>query len=100
MTNSPDLFNGVITVASVVLFAKFITHRTREGGVAKADPTARWMHYLCVACCGVALCLAFAGLGWRDDALSWLGATSSAVVAAATALLLIDVLKADASKSH
>lgn len=82
-----------MTLASVMLFAKFITHRTRSHFDVEAD---QW-HRACVYSCVGALLLAFAGIARTDPCwLSWLLAGLSA---AATAfggwILLRDVLVDD-----
>jgi hypothetical protein len=88
-----DFFSSVVTLSSVVLFAKFVTHRTRSHFDQKAD---RW-HRLCAYSCVGALLLAFAGIA-RGDAfwMSWLLAGLSATTLAfAVFILLRDVLGDD-----
>lgn len=87
-----NFFDDVVTMASVMLFAKFVTHRTRSDFTARANT---W-HMVCVSCCVSAIVLAFAGVVIGSSwALGLLLVGSTLAMLLALAILLWDVLVDD-----
>lgn len=65
MNTSVDFFNAIVTLSSVVLFAKFVTHRSRRQSL----PTRlRRLHVTCVMSSIGALTFAFVSLELERDA--------------------------------
>jgi peptidoglycan/LPS O-acetylase OafA/YrhL len=91
---SVDFFNDVATVSSLVLFAKFVTHRTRSEFDVKAY---RW-HKACAISSLIALVIAFVGVGMT--APLWpLGGASASAMLVAVLILLHDVLEDDSKRT-
>jgi hypothetical protein len=80
-----DLLTGVLTVASIVVFAKFVTHRTRATSPDRALLMQLALHVTCVLCSGAALTLALLGLMQP-------GQPSKSVAVAAMSLVGVAVL--------
>jgi glucan phosphoethanolaminetransferase (alkaline phosphatase superfamily) len=93
VNTSVDFFNAIVTLASVVLFAKFVTHRTRNREVVTVG--LHWWHVGCVVLSIVAIALALIGLGRERNPPSWLHILSATVAAVAVAILVIDGLGDD-----
>jgi hypothetical protein len=87
-----DFLNNAAAVCVVVLFAKFVTHRTRPSGNPR-----QWhivLHLLCIAFAAFGLVTALNGAEAESDwwilhAMVWAGTILAA------GLLLTDVLSAD-----
>jgi peptidoglycan/LPS O-acetylase OafA/YrhL len=88
-----DLFNGVVAVSPVMLFAKFVTHRTRSTFDAKAN---RW-HEACVFASLGALLFAFIGVTCRGHPW-WLAVLSALSLAIAILVLVFDALSDDGKR--
>jgi len=82
-----------VAVSSVLLFAKFVTHRTRLKHTRRA---AGW-HTVCVVCSAGAVIVALAGVAVGDQTpLSWsLACVSAFAMVAAMVILLCDALVDD-----
>ncbi len=72
VNTSNDFFNNVVTLSSIVLFAKFVTHRSRRG---LAGWTTYGIHAVCIVCSVVAITLALIGVekagGLRSSLRVW-----------------------------
>jgi hypothetical protein len=91
---SLDFFDGAAAICVVVLFAKFVTHRTRGG---PANSPAVLVHGLCLALAALGLVAALIGTETESDwvwlhLFVWVGTLGSIV------LLLADGLWTDLAK--
>jgi hypothetical protein len=89
-----DVCNAAVTVAPVIVFAKFVTHRSRRAHAAGAGAAVRWGHLLCVLLSGASLFAAILGLAWSAhvEALAWFAAGTLAL---SFLILLWDGLRDD-----
>lgn len=95
MNSSVDFFAAVVALSSVMLFTKFVTHRTRD----ESQPVSRRLHCLhvfCVLASGVAAGFALYGLEIDDaDPPLWLHVVTYIAVAIAGLILVWDGLAGD-----
>jgi hypothetical protein len=66
-----DFYAGVIAVAAIVLFAKFVTHGPRHKSDGCKGRFWRWLHYACVLSALLAVSLSLAILGEVSVPKSW-----------------------------
>lgn len=92
--SATDVCNAAVNVAPVIVFAKFVTHRSRDGGAAAARGAARVGHLLCILLSGASLFAATLGLAWsaQVEALAWVAAGTLAL---SFSILLVDGLRHD-----
>jgi hypothetical protein len=83
-----DLLTGVLTVASIVVFAKFATHRTRATSPDRALPMQLVFHVTCVLCSSAALTLALVGLMQPGDPSRPLAVTALSLVGVSVLILV------------
>lgn len=87
-----DFYNNIAAVAAVLMFAKFVTHRTRKG---QKPGSERWLfgfHFIGVAAAAVAILVALSATadGATDSRiLEWVSLGLSGLI------LVVDVLVDD-----
>jgi hypothetical protein len=92
---SADFFNNVAAVSMVLIFAKFVTHRSRSGPRSgRARRIAAGLHVVCVVAAVVSLVIALAATELQSDhmllhVLAWVS------LGIASAVLIGDVLWED-----
>ena len=92
--SATDVCNAAVTVAPVIVFAKFVTHRSRDDHAAGAGAAVWWGHLLCVLLSGACLFAATLGLAWSAhvEALAWVAAGTLTL---SFLILLVDGLRDD-----
>lgn len=89
MNASVDFFNAIVTLSSVVLFAKFVTHRTRRQSLTTR---LRRLHVTCVMSSIGALTFAFVSLELERDPPPWLHVSAAVLMSASVLILVFDAL--------
>src|SRR4051794_2314728 len=89
---SADFFTNIVTISSIVLFAKFVTHRHRSNGFSSAIHA--W-HLACIVLCVLAIVSGLAGTVLRSEPPWPLHVLALVSVAGAMTILLVDSLISD-----
>ena len=97
MNTSSDFFSGIVTVAIVVVFAKFVTHHNRHSRRTKG--VYGW-HLLSVVLSVLAVASGLAGAELETDPDPWLHIVAATAMAAGVLILLADVLADDWRRFH
>jgi uncharacterized protein involved in response to NO len=93
-----DFYAAVVTVASVTIFTKFMTHRSREDQQPDRRPLFWFVvHAICIAASLGATCVALWGLYKRREGLEIF---SIGVLGVALVILIIDGLLVDLRRRH
>jgi undecaprenyl pyrophosphate phosphatase UppP len=92
MNTSADFFNDIITVAIVIVFAKFVTHHNRHS--PRTTSIYRW-HALSVGLSVLAVVLGLVGVELETDPHPSIHIVAAAAMAGGVVILLVDVLVDD-----
>lgn len=90
---STDFLAAVVVLSSIVLFAKFVTYRTRDTREVTKGISA--LHVVCTGMSVVALVCAFIGLELEESPLLWFDITAAGFMAVALTILVGDALRND-----
>jgi hypothetical protein len=96
MNTSVDFFNDILTVSSVILFAKFVTHRNRHGPFTSR--THIW-HIISVAASALAIVVSLVGAELEADPPPPIHFIAVAAMAVGVVVLLVDVLSDDGDRA-
>lgn len=90
---STDFLAAVVALSSIVLFAKFVTHRTRD--TREVTKGVNTLHVVCTGLSVVALVCAFIGLELEESPPLWFDITAAVSMAGALTILVGDALRND-----
>jgi|GEM_PF-4533802 len=94
---SVDFFASIVALASITLFTKFVTHRTRSGDLTSSPGLHIW-HVTCIGASCFAAGLALFALEMDADPPPYLHITTAALVATAGVILAVDGLVDDSKR--
>jgi hypothetical protein len=92
MNTSADFFNDIITVAIIIVFAKFVTHHNRHG---RRTAGTYWWHLASVVLSVLAVVMGLAGAEFETDPDLWIHVVAVGAMAGGVVILLVDVLVDD-----
>ena len=93
---SVDFFASIVALSSIMLFTKFVTHRTRDRSV-KASPRLHIWHVACIVASSFAAGLALIALELENPS-QYLHIATAALVAIAAVILVLDGLIDDSKR--